>query len=93
MDMAAVFLEMARVLKGGKAAIVVVGSSVLRGIDVETHKALSSIGEGAGFDLAGIGTRVLDRDKRMMPARWGKSPGSRIEERMHQEFVIGLIKS
>lgn len=91
-DMAAVFSETARVLKRGKAAIVVVGSSVLRGIDVETHKALASIGEAVGFDLAGIGTRDLDRDKRMMPARWGKSPASRIEERMHQEFVIGLVK-
>lgn len=92
MDMAAVFAETVRVLRRGKAAIVVVGSSVLRGIDVETHKALASIGEAVGFDLAGIGTRDLDRDKRMMPARWGKSPASRIEERMHQEFVIGLVK-
>lgn len=91
-DMAAVFAETARVLKRGKAAIVVVGSSVLRGIDVETHKALASIGEVVGFELAGIGTRDLDRDKRMMPARWGKSPASRIEERMHQEFVVGLVK-
>ena len=92
LDMAAVFAEMARVLKPGKPAVVVVGSSVLRGIDVETHKALAAIGEAVGFDLAGISTRGLDRDKRMMPARWGKSPASQIEQRMHQEFVIGLVK-
>ena len=92
MDMASVFQEMARVLRRGKTAIVVVGSSVLRGIDVETHKALAAIGEAVGFTLAGIGTRELDRDKRMMPARWGKTRASRIEERMHQEFVIGLVK-
>ncbi len=92
MDMASVFQEMGRVLRRGKAAIVVVGSSVLRGIDVETHKALAAIGEAVGFVLAGIGTRELDRDKRMMPARWGKTRASRIEERMHQEFVIGLVK-
>ena len=91
-DMASVFQEMLRVLRRGKAAIVVVGSSVLRGIDVETHKALAAIGETVGFTLAGIGTRELDRDKRMMPARWGKTRTSRIEHRMHQEFVIGLVK-
>ena len=92
MDMALVFQEMVRVLRRGKAAIVVVGSSVLRHIDVETHKALAAIGEAAGFVLAGIGTRELDRDKRMMPARWGKTGTSRIEQRMHREFVIGLVK-
>lgn len=92
MDMASVFQEMVRVLRRGKSAIVVVGSSVLRGIDVETHKALAAIGEAVGFTLAGIGTRELDRDKRMMPARWGNTPASRIEQRMHQEFVIGLVK-
>ncbi len=92
MDMALVFQEMVRVLRRGKVAIVVVGSSVLRGIDVETHKALAAIGEAVGFVLAGSGTRELDRDKRMMPARWGKARASRIEERMHREFVVGLVK-
>ena len=91
-EMSAVLAEIARVLKPRKAAVVVVGTSTLRGIDVETHKGLASLGIAAGLDLAGIGTRELDRDKRMMPARWGKTRASRIEERMHQEFVIGLIK-
>lgn len=91
-EMASVLAEVARVLKPGKAAVVVVGTSRLRGIDVETHKGLAALGVATGLDLAGIGTRELDRDKRMMPARWGKTRASRIEERMHQEFVIGLIK-
>ena len=91
-EMHSVLAEIARVLKPGKAAVVVVGTSRLRGIDVETHKGLAALGVATGLDLAGIGTRELDRDKRMMPARWGKTRTSRIEERMHQEFVIGLIK-
>ncbi len=91
-EMKTVICEMQRVLKVGRPAVIVVGSSKLRGLDVETHKGLAAIGEHAGFILAGIGTRLLDRDKRMMPARWGQLQQSQIEERMHKEYVIGLVK-
>ena len=91
-EMAAVIAEMRRVLKPDGAAVVVVGTSNLRGVDVETHRGLAAIGESVGFALAGIGERRLDRDKRMMPARWGAQPRSQIEERMHGEYVIGLVK-
>ncbi len=91
-EMQAVIAEMQRVLKKGKAAVTVVGTSHLRGMDVETQKGLASIGESVGFDLAGIGVRRLDRDKRMMPARWGTKRHSQIEQRMYEEYVIGLVK-
>ena len=91
-EMAAVIREMRRVLRQGKAAIIVVGTSVLRGIDVETHKGLAAIGENVGLRVVGTGVRRLDRDKRMMPARWGKKHQSQIEKRMYEEYVIGLIK-
>ena len=91
-EMKAVILEMPRVLKNGRPAVIVVGSSKLRGLDVETHKGLAAIGESVGLVLAGIGSRQLDRDKRMMPARWGQQQQSQIEERMHNEYVIGLVK-
>ena len=91
-EMSAVLAETHRVLKPGKAAIVVVGSSTLRGIDVETHKGLAALGVEAGFQLAHIGVRRLDRDKRMMPARWANDGASQIEQRMHEEHVIGLLK-
>ena len=91
-EMSAVLVEMLRVLKPGKAAILVVGSSTLRGIDVETHKGLAAVATRAGFRLAHIGVRRLDRDKRMMPARWGNGGKSQIEQRMHEEHVIGLLK-
>ncbi len=91
-EMAAVVGEMRRILKKGKPAVIVVGSSNLRGLDVETHKGLAALGERVGFEVAGIGVRRLDRDKRMMPARWGSQKHSHIEKRMHQEYVIGLIQ-
>ena len=92
-EMSAVLAESHRVLRPGKAAVFVVGSSNLRGIDVETHKGLAALGVAAGFQLADIGVRRLDRDRRMMPARWANKAGtSRIERRMHEEHVIGLLK-
>ena len=92
-EMAAVISEMRRVLKRRGAVAIVVGTSNLRGIDVQTHLGLASIGESCGFNLAGIGARRLDRDKRMMPARWSTQTDSQIEARMHEEYVIGLVKS
>ena len=92
-EMAAVISEMHRVLKQGKPAVIVVGTSTLRGMDVQTHKGLASIGESYGFNLAAIGARRLDRDKRMLPARWDPQEDSQIEARMQEEYVIGLVKS
>jgi len=91
-EMKAVLSEMHRLLKSGRAAIVVVGTSQMRGLDTETHTCLGEIGETVGFELVHIGTRRLDRDKRMMPARWNTDGKSQIEARMHEEYVIGLCK-
>ncbi|MCK4391129.1 MAG: hypothetical protein KAV83_12935 [Desulfobacterales bacterium] len=84
--------EMFRVLKPGKAAIVIVGSSVMRGIDTETADCLGVIGKTVGFDLIDIAERRLDRNRRMMPARENAQPKSQIEKRMHKEYVIGFLK-
>ncbi len=84
--------EMHRVLKPGKAAIVVVGSSIIRGIDTETGHCLAEIGQSIGFQLVHVGIRNLDRDRRMMPAGHQIDPTSQIQRRMHQEFVIGFTK-
>lgn len=91
-EMLAVMREMRRVLRPGGAAVVVIGSSVLRGLDVRTHEALGALGEAAGLRLVGIGRRRLDRDRRMLPARTGL-PGKGIEQRMHEEFVVGFANA
>jgi len=85
--------EMARVLKPGRAAIVVIGLSTMRGMDTRTDICLGEIGKQVGFELISIAVRELDRDKRMMPARRTQSSTrSQIEERMHEEYVIGFLK-
>lgn len=91
-EMTRCLLEIHRVLKPGKAAVVVVGSSTMRGIDTQTHECLADIGRAIALDVPKIGVRHLDRDRRMMPARRGNKRGSQIEERMHEEYVIGFVK-
>ena len=91
-EMTRVLKEMYRVLKPGKAAVVVVGSSVIRGIDMETHNCLADIGRNMGFVVPKIGIRNLDRNKRMLPAGSKVDKNSQIQQRMHQEFVIGFYK-
>jgi len=92
-EMKTVLAEMYRVLRVDSAAIVVVGTSVMRDLDVQTHYCLADIAAGVGFDVVGIAQRVLDRNKRMMPARFGRKTDSMIEQRMHEEYVLGLLKS
>jgi len=85
--------EMVRVLKPGKAAVVVIGVSIMRGIDTKTDVCLAEIGKQVGFELVDIAVRRLDRNRRMMPARQTRfGVGSQIEKRMHEEYVIGFFK-
>jgi DNA modification methylase len=91
-EMKMVLAEMHRVLREDSAAIIVVGTSVMRGIDVQTHECLADIAASLGFDVVDVAQRILDRNKRMMPARFGRKTDSMIEQRMHEEYVIGLLK-
>ncbi len=45
-----------------------------------------------GFQVLRIGVRNLDRDRRMMPASLEVDRTSQIQQRMHQEYVIGFYK-
>lgn len=90
-DMQKVLQEMLRVLKRGKAAILVVGSSIIKGIDIKVPTVLGELAHSIGFEIAGIAKREILRNARMMPVSH-KSDRQGIEARMHEEGVIGLIK-
>jgi len=92
-EMSEVLTEMYRVLKPGKAAIVVVGSSKIKGVDSDTGNCLKEIGEIVGFEIPKVGIRRLDRDRRMMPVQYNVDLTSQIQQRMHEEFVLGCYKS
>ncbi|MDX2043336.1 MAG: DNA methyltransferase [Acidobacteriota bacterium] len=91
-EMKRVLAESFRVLRPGKAAILVVGSSVMRGIDTQVHNCLAELGLEVGFDYAGVATRQIDRNRRMLPASAIKAANSQIETRMHEEFVVAFLK-
>jgi DNA modification methylase len=84
--------EMFRVLKTGKSAIVVVGSSVMRGKDTDTQNCFAEIGKSIGFDISRIGVRSIDRDRRMLPIGMMVNKESQIQQRMNEEYVIGFYK-
>ena len=91
-EMSLVLEEMYRVLKPGKAAIVVVGNSTLSGVDAEVEECLVEIGKKTGFEIPKIGIRQLDRNRRMLPAGLTVDASSQIQQRMHEEYVIGFFK-
>ena len=93
-DMSAAIGEMARVLRPGAAAIIVVGPSTMRGVLVPTHSCLADLASQAGLDVVNVAARNLDRDRRMMPARNGNQAATAagIERRMHTEYIIGAVK-
>lgn len=91
-EMSRVLRECYRVLKPGKTAIVVVGSSIMRGRETQTQNCLADIGRQLGFEVPQIGVRQLDRNKRMLPAGAKTDKSSQIQQRMHEEYVIGFRK-
>lgn len=91
-EMTQVLVEMFRVLKPGKAAILVVGSSVMRGMDIEIQNCLADIGREIGFVVPKTGIRYLDRNRRMMPAGTKVDRTSQIQQRMHEEYVSAFVK-
>ena len=95
-DMSASIAEMARVMRPGAAAVIVVGPSTMRGSLVPTHECLADLATQSGLDIVRVAPRNLDRDRRMMPFR--NAPGGSdaattgIENRMHTEYIIGAVK-
>jgi len=90
-DMEAALIEMLRVLVVGRAAVLVVGSSTIRGIEIKAPTVLAELADSIGFKVIGMAKREIMRNARMMPVSHNSSRNG-IEARMHEEGVIGLIK-
>lgn len=90
-EMETALREMLRVLAHERAAVLVVGSSIIQGIDIKAPTVLSEIAASVGFKVVGVARREILRDARMMPTSHNSTKNG-IEARMHEEGVIGLIK-
>jgi DNA modification methylase len=91
-EMLLMFSEIYRVLKKDRIAVIVIGNSIIKGVDIRVDQCLCEIAELVGFDHSIVGIRELDRDKRMLPVAAKKNLNSQIQQRMHNEFVIGIYK-
>ncbi len=91
-DIEVVLQEIGRVLAVGRAAILVVGSSTIRGVEINAPTVTAELAESVGLRVIGVAKREIVRNARMMPVSHN-STKSGIEARMHEEGVIGLIKT
>ena len=91
-EMTRVLKEMHRVLKSQKSSIVVVGNSNIKGVNAEIPYCLAEIGQNIGFKVPIVGVRELNRDKRMLPVGSNINSESQIQQRMHEEYLIGFFK-
>ncbi len=91
-EMRSAIAEMYRVLKPGRAAILVVGNSIFRGRNSRTAEGLAEIGKSLGFEVPGINKRDINRDRRMLPVSNKVDLTSMVENRMLEEHVIGFYK-
>lgn len=90
-DMETVLREIERVLARGRAAVLVVGSSNVRGIEIKVPTVIAELADSVGLRIVGVASREIVRNARMMPVSHNSSKNG-IEARMHEEAVIGLIK-
>ena len=86
-DMQRVMAEIARVLKPGKHAIIVVCPSHIRKIQIPTHDVLIEFGKSFGLELAAKHIRTIEASKRVLPY-----VRESFGERMSTEYVLVLKK-
>jgi hypothetical protein len=87
-DMQVVLREIARVLRAGRHAIVVVCPSHIRRITVPTDDILAQLGAGEGLKTVRKHERYIDGSKRVLPFQRGG-----FKARMHKEYVLIMKKS
>jgi hypothetical protein len=84
-DLARVLCEIQRVLKPGRAAIVLAGPLVVGGMALQVHEIIGEMAEAVG--LQWVGTQAIGAH----PDR-ANSNGNGIKAGKHQDCVIGLVK-
>lgn len=89
LDIRAAISEVARVLRPGGLATLVVGNSSLRGVYVANDALILSAAEAVGLDLVSRDERTLPPSRRYLPPP-SNQDGSDLKNRMRAEVVVRL---
>jgi len=84
-DVAQALSEMQRVLKPGKAAVVVAGTLTIQGVILQTHEILSEIARAVGFQWVASKAIEAGCDDQ-------NHNGHKTRACAYQEYVMGLVK-
>lgn len=91
LDLSAMVTELARVLRPGGKAVLVIGNSTLRSVFVENSRMVSAVAEIAGLELIGRHERALPPSRRYLPPPKDRG-GSHLEKRMRTETVLTYLR-
>lgn len=80
--------EIARVLRPGGRAILVVGDSTMRGVFVKNSAGVAALAARHGLGSLARHRRDLPDDRRYLPPPTGTTSGDRLSTRMRQEVVM-----
>ncbi len=90
-DMGAMTREMARVLKPGRQAVLVVGNSTLSGVTIDTAQVIRNCAEAAGLGLTNQYLREIPENSRYLPPP-ARATDNRLSRRMQVETVMSFSK-
>lgn len=91
-EMDLVMSEIARVLKPGGRAVIVIGNSTIRGIYIKNSEAIIALGKKNKLHLEGLISREISEQRRYLPAPTFNNSGKALQKRMREEVIITLRK-
>jgi DNA modification methylase len=89
-DMRSVVSEIARVLKPGGRAVLVVGDCAIRGTFVQNSVAIERLATASGLSLKARTVRDLPENRRYLPPPTHNDAGDQLQKRMRQEVILTL---
>jgi hypothetical protein len=90
-DMDGAIREIARVLSPGGRAVIVIGDSTIRSVDVHNSRALLVLAAARGLERVHVRRRRLPPNRRYMPPP--RAQDAQFDQRLRTEVILHLRKS